>query len=144
MSALRDELEALQARRHQLAEALASSREAPLFVEVLEHELDALEKALTRGEARDDRRTARLPIVQRVATFGFVLLFVVPIVAIIGNSLGRSIRGQTELGVALACVGLAVTVATVVRRIRHAAWHSIARPWRLVREARQLTDSAKQ
>lgn len=137
--ALRAEFEALQVRERQARELLAASEDA-LRAEavILEQEVEALEKALQDGEARTRRALERRPVSQRVAAFGFQVLFVAPIVAMAGVALGRRLRSEREAAVGLLVLGLVLVVAWVAGPLRTRLLRRGEQRWRVVRRARAL------
>lgn len=140
--ALRERYEVLQVREREAKASLAASESALLDEAAhLEQEVEALEKSLTEGEARTSRAQARRPVSQRVAAFGFQVLFVAPIVAMVGVAIGRRLRHQDEAAVALLVVGLLVLLAWVVRPLRTRLLRRGERRWRVVRQARALLNS---
>lgn len=142
--ALRERYEALQVREREARASLAAS-EAALRDEALhlEQEVEALEKSLADGEARAIRAQARRPVSQRVAAFGFQVLFVAPIVAMAGVALGRRLRHEDEASVMVLVAGLLVLMAWVVRPLRTKLLRRGERRWRVVRQARALLEPAK-
>lgn len=142
--ALRERYEALQVREREAKAALAASESALLDEAAhLEQEVEALEKSLTEDEARTSRALARRPVSQRVAAFGFQVLFVAPIVAMVGVAIGRRLRHEDEAAVALLVVGLVVLLAWVVRPLRTRLLRRGERRWRVVREARALLKASE-
>lgn len=141
--ALRERYEALQVRERRAREALDVSdgvtRDEAAH---LGREVDALEKSLSDGEARSSRVMARRPVSQRVAAFGFQVLFVAPIVSMLGVAMGRKLRHQDEAAVLSMVVGLVVVLAWVVRPLRTRLLRRGAWRWRVVREARALLAEA--
>jgi hypothetical protein len=142
--ALRSEYEALQVRQRRACEMLAVS-DAAVHVEAeqLSREVASLERALVEREARAARRLARRPVSQRVAAFGFHLLFVAPVVAMVGVALGRRTHDQRAVaGLLLAC-GLALTLAWAVGPLRTALLRRFSSPWRLVRRVRRAVQGVE-
>ncbi|MEW5742731.1 MAG: hypothetical protein AB1938_27690 [Myxococcota bacterium] len=136
--ALRTEYEALQAREKRAREVLSASAPAVhVEVEHLSLEVDHLEKALRERESRATRRLASRPVSQRVAAFGFQVLFVAPIVAMVGVALGRQARYQPEVAWVLLVSGLLLTLSWVVGPLRTAVLRGVSPAWRLVRRARR-------
>lgn len=109
----------------------------------LTREVEDLEKALGDREARAARRLDRRPVSQRVAAFGFQVLFVAPIVAMAGVALGRQARYQPAAAWALLLGGLVVTLAWVVGPLRTVALRQVSPSWRLARRARRAVDTAQ-
>lgn len=132
MNSARAELEALQARQRELEGDLLRVDQLTMLADQLERELDLFEKALDRGERRalklDDSGTAA-----RVMGLGFALLFVTPIVAMIGISLSRAMRHEFELAMALLGAGLVVVTLTSWPRARRAIARRFSPGWRLAR-----------
>lgn len=141
--ALRSDYEALQVREVRAREALAASAPAVRDEALrLTREVEDLEKALEDREARATRRLDRRPVSQRVAAFGFHVLFVAPIVMMVGVALGRHARYQPAAAWALLLGGVVVTLAWVVSPLRTVALRQVSPSWRLVRRARRAVDAA--
>lgn len=134
MSALRDELEQVQVQL-ELLDPEVTRRQLALLAEQLEREAQTWEQRLVQAEARATRETQGTAA--RVTAFGFALLFVTPIVAIIGTAAARSLRGQGELAVALLVGGLVLISAVSLGRVRRRVARVFSREWRLVRRARR-------
>jgi hypothetical protein len=138
--ALREEYEALQAREKRVREALAASEPSLHEEEArLSQELDWLERTLEQREERAARQLARRPVSQRVAAFGFDVLFVVPIVSMLGITIGRRLRNEVEFSVLLLAVGLLIIALWVIRPVRTALLRLLSPEWRFVRRARRLS-----
>ncbi|GMU58533.1 MAG: hypothetical protein AMXMBFR34_02960 [Myxococcaceae bacterium] len=136
--ALRSEYEALQAREKRARDVLSGS--TPAVQEEVDHlsrEVESLEKALEAREAGATRRLNRRPVSQRVAAFGFQVLFVAPMVAMVGVGLGRQLRYQREAAWLLLVGGLLLTLAWMVGPLRTAVLRGASAPWRLARRARR-------
>jgi hypothetical protein len=133
MSALRDELEQVQVQL-KLLDPEVTRRQLALLADQLEREAQTWEQRLVQAEARATRETQSTAA--RVTAFGFALLFVTPIVAIIGTAAARSLRGQGELAVALLVGGLALISAVSLGRVRRRIARVFSREWRLVRRTR--------
>jgi hypothetical protein len=141
--ALRERYEVLQARERELKASLETSRGVWLDEAAhLEQEVEALERALTEREARMRRVEARRPVSQRVAAFGFQVLFVAPIVAMVGVAMGRTLRHQDEAAVLVLVAGVLVLMAAVVRPLRTRLLRRSEPRWRVVRQARALLEAA--
>jgi hypothetical protein len=137
--ALRERYEVLQARERELKVSLETSRGVWLDEAAqLAQEVEALERALTGSEARMRRVEARRPVSQRVAAFGFQVLFVAPIIAMVGVAVGRRLRHEGAAAVALLVAGGLVLVASVVRPLWTRLWRWSEPRWRVVRQARAL------
>lgn len=134
MSALRDELEQVQVQL-KLLDPEVTRRQLALLAEQLEREAQTWEQRLVQAEARATRETQSTAA--RVTAFGFALLFVTPIVAIIGTAAARSLRGQGELAAVLLVGGLALISAVSLGRVRRRVARVFSREWRLVRRARR-------
>jgi len=134
---LRAEYEALQAREKSARALLASApalhdEEGPLA-----HEVENLERALLHREHRQRQDESERPVSQRVAAFGFQVLFIAPIVAMLGITIGRRLRNEAALAVLLLAVGGLVVLAWGVRPVRHALLRSLSPEWRFVRRTRR-------
>ncbi len=126
MSATRDELEALHARRARALEALAVD-DGWLGARLL------AEAASVRAQLEwRDRHPPRRSTSQRVAAFGFQLLFVAPIVAMGGVAMGRQLAGEPWLAVLCLLMGLAAVVTMVVPALSTRARQRTSTAWRLL------------
>jgi hypothetical protein len=137
---LRQAYEALQVREKRAQEALAASHPSRDEQARLAQELDGLERALVQREARSARQLARRPVSERVAAFGFDVLFVAPIVSMLGITIGRRLRNEVELSVVLLAVGLLIIALWVIRPVRTALLRALSPDWRFVRRARRELD----
>jgi hypothetical protein len=141
--ALRERYEVLQAQERELKASLETSRARWLDDAAhLAQEVEALERALTEREVRMRRVEARRPVSQRVAAFGFQVLFVAPIIAMVGVAVGRRLRHEGVAAVALLVAGVLVLVASVVRPLWTRLWRWSEPRWRVVRQARALLEAA--
>ena len=132
MSQAREILEQLQECRR-LARLELARDLGPLGAQ-LAHEASLYRAALQRNERAERRSTS-----QRVAMFGFLLLFVGPIAAMFGTALGRMIHGEpwvaaSCLGVGLISVGVLVVPTLTVR-----LFHTASPRWRLLERALELS-----
>ncbi|MFT3712583.1 MAG: hypothetical protein QM817_33460 [Archangium sp.] len=135
MSAAREELEQAQARIKEIEARMISELQLQLLADQLEREADSWEKTLDRGEKRKLREDTTSPGA-RVMAFGFALLAVTPVVAMVGISLSRMMRHEFELAWALLVLGILVVVVTSLPIARRAIAHRFSRAWKLSREAR--------
>jgi hypothetical protein len=142
MSAHREALERAQARLVELDALSLTDAHLAQVADQLERELTAWESTLERGE-RVRLRQDVTGTGGRVLGFGFSLLFVAPIVAIIGSALGRVLRQEPELSVALLLLGAAVVGLTSWPRARRAVAHRVSTEWRFVRRVRAQVDALR-
>lgn len=70
-------------------------------------------------------------------TFGFALLFVTPIVAMVGFSAAKLLKQQPEASAAMLSVGALLILATLFARARRAVAHLVSPEWRFVGRARK-------
>lgn len=132
----RARLEFVQARTRELEAQLLTPAQLHLLADQLEREADTFERHLARHEVRtlasENSGTAA-----RVMAFGFAMLFVTPIVAMIGISLSRLMRHEFELGGVLLFSGLAIVATVAVPGLRRAIAHRASPMWRRANEARR-------
>jgi hypothetical protein len=122
----RDELEVLHVRRQRALDALAAD-DAWLGSRL------AAEAAAVRTQLeRRDRHPPRRSTSQRVAAFGFQLLFVAPIVAMGGVALGRQLAGEPWLAVLCLVAGFAAVTTMMVPALSTRALHRTSMAWRVV------------
>lgn len=135
MSAERDALEAAQARIRALESGAAV--DLSLLAEALRDEAERYQAVLEKGErkalSRENPGTAG-----RLMSFGFALLFVAPLVAMVGVSSAQFIRYQQEGAVLLVVLGVLLISGTFSRRVRRGVAHLFSPEWRLVRRAQRL------
>ena len=131
----RTALEALQERRRLARLGLA--REPAASTAQLAHELSLYRSALERSGRAGRRSTS-----QRVAMFGFLLLFVGPITAMFGTALGRLLHAEPwaagcALGLGLFSVVILLVPPLFARVVRSASprWRLLARATELSRQA---------
>ena len=134
MSDARAALERAQARVLELERAEPSPRQLDLLAGQLEREAAAWELAITRGERRVLKN--EIGLASRLLGFGFTLLFVTPIVAMVGVSLARLIRHEFELSLASLICGLMVVLLVSWPKSSRAIAHRFSGAWRLARSAR--------
>lgn len=126
------QLEALQERRR-LARAELEKDSHPALAQ-LAHEMGLFKTALARVERGAVRSTS-----QRVAMFGFLIIFVGPIIAMFGTALGRLLRNETWAAVLCLAGGVAVVLVVVVPTLSTRVLHSTSRQWRLLERAVELS-----
>jgi hypothetical protein len=135
MSVARAELEAAQARLKELEARMISDLQLQLLADQLDREADTWEQQLDKGEKRRLREDETSPA-SRVMAFGFTLLAVTPVVAMIGISLSRMMRHEFEWAWVLLLLGVAVVVITSLPIARRAIAHRASAAWKLSRQAR--------
>lgn len=139
MSALRDALEAAQARLRAAEEDAQGEERLRALVGSLRFEAEQYERLLQRAEARARREHADLA--GRLMATGFSVLFGMPIVVMMSSSLAKAVRSERELAVALMLVGTVVIAVTLSNRASGAVVRWVSPEWRLVRRARRLAAS---
>ncbi len=136
MSEERDALEDAQERLKQLESTTLSEDELTRLAASLEKEADTYEQVLTRGERRALAREATGPAA-RLMTFGFALLFVTPMVSMIGVSASRFIRHQAEAAVGMLVLGVLLIAAILLAPARRLVAHLVSSEWRFLSRARR-------
>ena len=136
MSEDRDALETAQARLKQLESASVTDDQLTRLAVSLEKEADTYEQVLTRGERRALAREATGPAA-RLMTFGFALLFVTPMVAMIGVSASKFFRHQLEAAVAMLALGVLLITGTLLAPARRLIAHLASSEWRFIGRARR-------
>lgn len=134
MSDARDELERLQVAVKALEAREVPDAQLEALAEALEREAAAYEQMLEKNERRAEA-SERGGLSGRVMAFGFSLLFVTPIVAIIGVSLAKLLRHETELAVAVLAFGVVLIVGTSFSPLRHLVAHRASGEWKRARDA---------
>lgn len=135
MSGERDALERTQARLRELEDQPVEDELAQL-ASALEREAESSEQVLQRGERRELARETT-GTQARLMTFGFALLFVSPIVAMVGVSASRFLRHQPELAALTLAAGAGLILATLMVRTQRAVAHLFSPEWRAVKQARR-------
>jgi hypothetical protein len=128
----RDRLEVLQARRDSLRREL--ERRDPRLDHRLEREVAAFRQTLTRREARP----VAWVMAPRVSVFGLVMLFVAPLVDMVGSALGRRLAGEDAAAVGCLVMGAALVLAMLVPGLSSRLLHATSRQWRLLKRAEAL------
>ena len=136
MSAERDALESAQAQLKDLETHPITDDQLLLLAEALEREAQTYERLLEKGEKRALARETTGPAA-RLMTFGFALLFVTPIVAMVGFSAAKLLKQQPEASTAMLSVGALLILATLFARARRAVAHLVSPEWRFVGRARK-------
>ena len=142
MSFERDALEQAQARLRELEAHPITDEQLAQLATSLEREASAYEQVLERGERRALARDTTGQAV-RLTTLGFALLFVTPMVAMIGVSLSKLLRFEQELAVVCLAVGFALTLTTMFARARRAVAHLVLPEWRFIASARRSASSLR-
>ena len=142
MSAERDALERAQARLKELETNPITDEQLLLLATALEREAQTYEQLRDRGERRAlARQTTGQGV--RLVTLGFALLFVTPMVAMIGVSLSKLLRYETEAAVALLALGLTVICITLFARTRRAIAHLVLTEWRFLKRVKKTAASLR-
>jgi hypothetical protein len=135
VSDTRAALESAQARLRELEASMPSEAQLSLMADQLEREAESFELALMRAETRA-AKTQDISMGSRLLGFGFSLLFVTPIVAMIGVSLAKLIRHEFELSLVALISGLVMVWLVSWPRSTRAIARRFSAPWRLARAAR--------
>ncbi|MDP2269883.1 MAG: hypothetical protein Q8N23_18880 [Archangium sp.] len=136
MSEERDALETAQGRLKQLESTSVTDDQLLLLAVSLEKEADTYEQVLTRGERRALARESTGPAA-RLMTFGFALLFVTPMVAMIGVSASKFFRHQAEAAVGMLALGVLLITGTLLAPARRLVAHLVSSEWRFIARARR-------
>lgn len=142
MSQTRDALERLQARVKELETLTFPDVQLTALADALEHEAKSYETLLEKNEKKAEE-SERAGQAGAVLVFGFSLLFVTPIVAIIGVSLAKLLRHETEIAIACLAVGLLIIFGTFSARLRHLVAHRASSEWKRVRAAQREADELR-
>lgn len=137
MSEARDRLERLQARVKELEAMVLPDQQLQSLADALDREVHAYRAWLEKRERKAERAESGGQA-GRVLGFAFSLLFATPIVAIIGVSLGRALRHETEA--AVACL---VVLGTFVGPLRHLVAHGASADWRRLRAAQREVEAIR-
>ena len=137
MSAERDALEEAQARLKELEVSLVTDEQLTRLADSLEREAEVYEQVLEKGERRALARDATGPAA-RLMTFGFTLLFVTPMVSMIGVSISKLLRNQQEGAIAVIILGAVLITTTLVARARRSIAHLASAEWRFIAKARRV------
>jgi hypothetical protein len=132
-------LEAAQVRLRALERELATSESLTNLAFTLRREADALEAALGVGERRAARSTVDPGT--RLAAFGFMVLFVMPIVGMLGFTAGETLRNHQAVAVLSLLAGVLALAFVLSTRARAGVVHRLSAEWRLIREARRAADA---
>jgi hypothetical protein len=142
MSAQRDALEEAQARLKELEASPVTDEQLGLLASALEHEAEAYEQVLEKGERRALARDATGPAA-RLMTFGFTLLFVTPMVSMIGVSVSKQLRHEQAGAIAVMVLGVLLITATLAARARRSIAHLASAEWRFIARARRMAASMR-
>jgi hypothetical protein len=142
MSAQRDALEEAQAQLKALESSSISDEQLLLMADSLEREAASYEQVLEKGERRTLARDATGPAA-RLMTFGFALLFVTPMVSMIGVSISKLLRHQQEAAVAVIVLGASLITATLTARARRSIAHLASAEWRFIAKARRMAGAIR-
>ena len=142
MSAERDELERTQARIRELEAHPVTDEQLSVLATALEREAESYQSVLRKAERQ---ALAREVIGQavRLMTFGFALVFVTPIVGMIGVSASKALRHQPEAAVASLVVGMGLILGVMWGRARRWVAHLVSPEWRFIKRARRLSGSLR-
>ncbi len=137
MSSLRSELEETQSELKALEARAVSAAQLEVLADQLEREATLWEQTMDRGEQRA-LKAESTPLGSKVISFGFTLLFVGPIVAMVGVSASKALRHEPEWSTVLVVTGLMIIAVTSWAKSRRFLAHRFAQEWRLTRKARAL------
>ena len=136
MSEARDALETAQARLKELESTSVSDEQLLLRAAALEKEAETYKQVLTRGERRALARETTGPAA-RLMTFGFALLFVTPMVSMIGVSASKFFRHQAGGAVSIMLLGVVLITATLLAPARQLIAHLASAEWRFIARVRR-------
>lgn len=136
MSQTRDALEAAQRALAVLEANAVPAAELQVVADQLAREIETWETMLDRGEKRV-LATERVSLSGSVLSFGFAVVFVGPVVAIVGTALSRMMRHETELNVVTLISGIILISLALWPRARRAIAHRVSPEWRMLRLARR-------
>lgn len=142
MSEERDALENAQARLKELESTPVTDDQLTLLAAALEKEADTYEQVLTRGERRALAKESTGPAA-RLMTFGFALLFLTPMVSMIGVSASKVVRHQSEAAVGMLVFGVSLITATLLAPARRLIAHLASVEWRFISRARRTAASLR-
>jgi Flp pilus assembly protein TadB len=139
--AARETFEALQSRRARAQELLeATERPTREERDHLLQEVKNFERVLRAREDRAARAEARRAVSQRVAAFGFEVLFVAPIASMAGVALGRQLGAEHVLAALLLLLGVLLAAVWVVRPARQRLLRRFSPAWRALRRGLQALE----
>lgn len=133
---VRAALELAQARLRELEARPAPEEPCPALAAALRREADGLEALLGRVEHRALAREGA-GRGERVIFFSFSVLFVLPVVAMVGFSAGGALRREPAAAVGLLVAGAVLLAVAFSARARGAVRHAVSPDFRLVRDARR-------
>ncbi len=143
MSQARDTLELLQARVKELEQLELPDAHLTTLADALEREAQSYRHLLEKNEKKAEEAERAGPA-GGVLVFGFSLLFVTPIVAIIGVSLAKLLRHEAEVAVACLVFGVCIIVGTFSARLRHLVAHGTSSEWKRVRAAQREVEALRE
>lgn len=139
----RDDIERLQTRIRELEASAVPDLHLAVLADSLEREASSyrlvLEKNEKRAEAAESGGQSG-----RILAFGFSLLFVTPIVAMIGVSLSKWLRHETELAVVSLISGALLILGIFFGPLRHLVAHRASAEWKRVRAATKEAEELRQ
>ena len=136
MSQQRDELERTQARIRELEAQPVTGEQLSFLASSLEREAESYEALLVKSERRAQARE-HTNQTTRLMTFGFAMVFVLPIVAMIGVSAGKALHQEPEAAGFILFLGAMLILGVVWSRAQQTVIHLVSGNWRLVRRARR-------
>lgn len=135
----RDDIERLQTRIKELEATSVPDLHLSSLADSLEREASAYQHVLERSEKRAEAAERG-----GILVFGFSLLFVTPIVAMIGVSLSKLLRHETELAVISLIVGALIVLGIFFGPLRHLVAHRTSGEWKRVRDATKQAELLRQ
>ena len=139
----RDDIERLQTRIKELESSVVPDQHLALLADSLEREADSYQQVLERDEKRAEAAESGGQS-GRILVFGFSLLFVTPIVAMVGVSLSKLLRHETELSVVTLIFGLLLILGIFFGPLRHLVAHRASGEWKRVRDATKQAEGLRQ
>ena len=135
----RDDIERLQARIRELEASTVPDLHLSTLAEALEREAQSYQQVLERNEKRAEAAERG-----DILVFGFSLLFVTPIVAMIGVSLSKFLRHETGLAVLTLIIGALLILGIFLGPLRHLVAHRASGEWKRVRDATKQAEVLRQ
>lgn len=143
MSETRNDIERLQTRVRELENAALPDSYFAGLADALEQEARSYQAVLEKNEKRAEAAEHGASFSGRLAVFAFALLVTTPLVGVIGSSLARQLRHQTEVAVILVIIGVLIIVAISFGPLRHLITHGASGEWKRVRNAQKEVDQLR-
>ncbi|MGV3624530.1 MAG: hypothetical protein ACO1OB_27165 [Archangium sp.] len=142
MSDARDAIEQLQARLKTLEASAVPDLHLSVLADSLENEARSYQQVLEKKEKRAEAAESGGQS-GRVLAFGFSLLFVTPIVTMIGVSLAKLLRHEKEVSVVILIIGALLILGVFFGPLRHLVAHRASGEWRRVRDAMKEAETLR-